>query len=272
MSQPLDAKHKAAQTYDAAADHYDHEPLGFWSHFGHRTIERLQLRPGEHVLDVGCGSGASAIPAAERVAPHGRVVGVDLANEMLQLAREKATARGFSHAEFHNGDMEKMDQPDESFDAVVSVFSIFFVADMAAQIRRLWRLVKPGGRLAITTWGPRFCEPLSTIWWDAVRRTRPELHAAFSPWERLTSCDALHRLLAEGGVEHAEVDAENGFQSLRSPDDWRTIVMGSGFRWTVDQLNPADAARVRETCVAWARDNGVTRVETNAILAVARKK
>lgn len=272
MCQPHDPKHKAARTYDAAADHYDHEPLGFWSHFGRKTIERLQLQPGERVLDVGCGSGASAIPAAQRVAPHGRVIGVDLADGLLQLARAKAVAMGLRGVEFRKGDMEQLDDPNESFDAVVSVFSIFFVADMPSLIRRLWRFVKPGGRLAITTWGPRFCEPMSSIWWNAVRCERPELHAAFSPWDRLTSCEAVERLFYDGGVQDVEVDAENRFQSLGSPGEWWTIVMGSGFRWTVDQLSSADAARVREKCVAWARDNGVTRVETNAILAVSRKK
>jgi ubiquinone/menaquinone biosynthesis C-methylase UbiE len=56
------AKLKAATTYNAAADHFDDGPLAFWDRYGRRTIERLRLKPGSAVLDVGCGSGASAIP------------------------------------------------------------------------------------------------------------------------------------------------------------------------------------------------------------------
>ncbi len=63
MDDPLkQAKAKAATTYDAASDHFDDEPLGFWGRIGRRTVERLALAPGDNVLDVGCGTGASALP------------------------------------------------------------------------------------------------------------------------------------------------------------------------------------------------------------------
>src|SRR3954465_10446671 len=63
------AKLKAATTYNAAADHFDDGALAFWDRYGRETIERLRLKPGSIVLDVGCGSGASAIPAAKAVGP-----------------------------------------------------------------------------------------------------------------------------------------------------------------------------------------------------------
>src|SRR4029079_17872963 len=84
------AKLKAATTYNAAADHFDDGPLAFWDRYGQRTIEQLRLKPGSIVLDVGCGSGASAMPAAKVVGMHGRVIGVDLAERLLALAQAKA--------------------------------------------------------------------------------------------------------------------------------------------------------------------------------------
>ena len=72
MDDPLQqAKAKAAATYDAAADHFDDEPLGFWKRVGERTVARLALLAGANVLDVGCGTGASALPAAQAVGPNG---------------------------------------------------------------------------------------------------------------------------------------------------------------------------------------------------------
>jgi ubiquinone/menaquinone biosynthesis C-methylase UbiE len=162
------AKLKAAATYNAAADHFDDEPLGFWARIGWRTIERLDLPLGATVLDVGCGTGASALPAAEKIGPRGRVIGVDLAENLLAIARQKAASRGLANLQFETGDMGRLGYPDGHFDAVVSVFSIFFVPDMAAQARELWRMVRPGGTLAITTWGPRVLEPGTTAWWSAV--------------------------------------------------------------------------------------------------------
>ena len=64
--------------------------------------------------------------------------------------------------------MTALGYPDASFDAVVSVFSLFFVTDMVAEVRELWRVLRPGGKLAITTWGPRMFEPGSQAFWLAV--------------------------------------------------------------------------------------------------------
>src|SRR5262245_3451092 len=72
------------------------------------------------------------------------------------------------------------------FDAVVSVFSIFFVPDMEGLVRELWRMVRPGGKLAVTTWGPRFCEPAYSRWLIALGKERPDLVNAFNPWDRIT--------------------------------------------------------------------------------------
>jgi ubiquinone/menaquinone biosynthesis C-methylase UbiE len=88
-----DAKARAAKTYNAAADTYDDPANSFWERFGRRTIERLDLEPGTRVLDVCCGSGASALPAAQAVGPSGRVIGVDLADKLLGRARAKASPR-----------------------------------------------------------------------------------------------------------------------------------------------------------------------------------
>jgi ubiquinone/menaquinone biosynthesis C-methylase UbiE len=87
-------KLRAASAYNAAADHFDDEPPGFWARIGRRTIERLELPSGACVLDVGCGTGASALPAAEKVGPQGKVSGVDLAERLLEIGRQKAKRYG----------------------------------------------------------------------------------------------------------------------------------------------------------------------------------
>jgi ubiquinone/menaquinone biosynthesis C-methylase UbiE len=272
MSNPLAAaKLKAETAYNAAADNFDAEPLGFWARYGRRTVERLRLRHGAHVLDVGCGTGASALPAAQAVGPEGRVLAVDLAGELLKLGQAKAQTAGLRCVEFCHGDMTDLGFPDRHFDAVVCVFGIFFVPDMEHQVGELWRMVRPGGQLAITTWGARFLSPAYEVWLEAVRRVRPDLSTAFNPWDRITTPDAVYTLLHAGGAQRIDVAAEDGYQALRRPEDFWTIALGSGLRWTIDQIGAELAREVKHEIVDRLAAAGVDRVETNVIYAIGKK-
>ncbi len=272
MDDPLrQAKAKAAATYDAAADHFDDQPLAFWERIGRRTVERLALATGAKVLDVGCGTGASALPAAQAVGPSGFVIGVDLAARLLDRARAKAKARGLANVEFRLADMTSLGYPDNHFDAVVSIFSIFFVPDMEGLIRELWRMVRQGGKLAVTTWGPRIFEPAYSRWQKAIKQERPDLYSAFNPWDRITDPESVRRLLQDGGAANIEVAAEDGSQMLRSADDWWTIALGSGLRWVIEQMGPEAAARIKTDNVNWLNENKIDCLEANGIYAVAQK-
>jgi ubiquinone/menaquinone biosynthesis C-methylase UbiE len=271
MPTPEDAKRRAAFAYNAASDVYDDSALGFRDYFGRKTVEKLNLGEGARVLDVCCGSGASAIPAAELVGPSGCVLGIDLADRLLTLAREKARQRALQNITFRVGDMLELHDQPASFDVVLCVFGIFFVPNMSEAVRELWRFVRPGGELAITTVGPNFLEPANSAFWRTILELRPELHKAFNPWDRINDPETLRQMLREGGVEAGAVIAENNWHPIHSPEDWWTIVLGSGYRGTVEQLTPTEVTTVKEANVAFVRDHGITRLETNALYAVAQK-
>jgi ubiquinone/menaquinone biosynthesis C-methylase UbiE len=271
MTDPLEAaKLKAEAAYNAAADRFDAAPLAFWERYGRRTVERLQLRVGARVLDVCCGTGASAVPAAQAVGAPGSVIAVDLAEELLKLGRAKAAAAGLSWLEFRRGDMTALAFPAHHFEAVVCVFGVFFVPDMERQVAELWRLVRPGGQLAITTWGPDMFGPGYELWLTAVRRIRPDLYSAFNPWDRITTPQAVQKLFADAGIPGVDVLAEDGYQPLRSPEDFWTIALGSGLRWTIDQMGPEAARAVKQEVLSALATRGIDRVTTNVIYAIAR--
>lgn len=271
MSSHDELKNRASVTYNAAADHYDDSDNTFWELFGRRTVARLGLRPGMHVLDVCAGSGASAIPAAEAVGPTGRVVAVDISSRLLALLTRKAEARGLRQIDVRVQDLLELDSDGEPFDAVVCVFGIFFLADMVEGVRRLWRRVRPGGRLAITTWGPRAFEPGNSAFWTAVRRERPDLYREFAPWDIVTEPEALRDLLARAGVPDSEIEAEEATHPLASPDAWWSLVMGSGYRGTIDQLTEEARERVRADNLSYLAAERVAAIEANVIYAIARK-
>jgi ubiquinone/menaquinone biosynthesis C-methylase UbiE len=266
-----EAKAKAAMTYNTAADYFDHPVSSFWHCFGRQTVERIGLKPGDRVLDVCSGSGGSALPAAELVGPDGNVVAVDLADRLIALAEAKAAAKRLENIEFRVADMLDLGYPDESFDAVVCVFGIFFVPDMLAAIRELWRMVKPGGRLAITTWGPDLFEPANSAFWDAVGDVRPELKRSFNPWERISEPSGLQEMLAESGVHTDHIIGESGSHPLQSPEDWWKIAMGSGYRGTLEQLDDESFAHVRTTNLSRLYEDRVQAITTNVVYAIAGK-
>jgi ubiquinone/menaquinone biosynthesis C-methylase UbiE len=199
------------------------------------------------------------------------VIGVDLSARLLDRARVKAKTRGVSNIEFRLADMTSLGYPNDHFDAVISVFSIFFVPDMESQVGELWRMVRPGGKLAVTTWGPRIFEPAYSRWQTAIRQERPDLFSAFNPWDRITDVDSVRRLLRDGGTANIDVVAEEGVQVLRSAEDWWIIALGSGLRWVIDQIGPQAAARMKTDNVDWLSENKVDRLEINAIYATASK-
>jgi len=266
-----EARDNAERTYNAAADCFDAAPLSFWERYGRRTVERMKLRKGARVLDVCCGSGASALPAARAVGKRGSVIAIDVAEELLHLGRIKASVAQLENVEFERADMTSLGHADARFDAIICGFGIFLVPDMEAQVAELWRMVARNGQLAITTWGRNFWAPVYEIWLSNLRRIRPDLHTSFNPWDRITTVDAVRKLMHDGGVTEARVEEEDGFQELRFAEDFWTIAKGSGLRWAIEQMTQDEADELKRCVLAEIEIHRADQIETNVIYALARK-
>lgn len=259
-----------AQSYDRLSDHYCDLP--FWDAYGRKLVERLDLTPGATVLDVGCGAGASALPAAAAVGPDGYVIGVDLSNGLLAQAQKRADERGLSNVVFHNKDMTDLSYPDAYFDAVTSGFSIFFVDDMEGLVGELWRMVKPGGKLAIATWAPPIFEPLDTLLRICAAPELPNLRrGAVNNMDRVMFANLLEQVMRAGGATTATAVIEHGCQELRQPEDWWTMVLGSGLRRIVASMSLAAAELTRKRMLQWVKDNAAVYVATSVVYGVAIK-
>jgi SAM-dependent methyltransferase len=108
------------------------------------------LRPGETVLDLGSGGGIDVLLSARRVGPTGYVYGLDMTDEMLDLARRNTTEAGASNVEFRKGHIEAIPLPDASVDVVISNCVINLSADKPAVFAEMFRVLRPGGRVGVS--------------------------------------------------------------------------------------------------------------------------
>ncbi len=259
---------RVVATYTAAAGHFD--ALPFWHEFGRRTVAALELRPGERVLDLCCGTGASALPAARAVGPHGSVLGVDLTPALIDEASRRAAAEGLDQARFAVGDVESLSVAPASVDAIVSVFGLFFMDDMAATLRRAWTWIAPGGRLAITVWGEVVLAPGEPWFWEAVRAEDATIEHV-SPADRLASPEAVRALFAEAGLPVPVIGVERWRMPLASPEAFWPVILGTSNRGVYDALSAEARTRVRESVTARLRRDAIDGLEMEALIAVTRR-
>jgi SAM-dependent methyltransferase len=178
MTDPADAGPNAAQiaywnesagpSWVAAQDALDAQlrPLGL------KAMAALDPRPGERLIDVGCGCGDSSLELARRVGEGGAVLGADISAPMLAVARRRAEAAGLSWATFIEADAQT--HAFEPADGVFSRFGVMFFADPTAAFANLRRALKPGGRVAFVCWRPLADNPWMTVPMLGVAPLLPE--------------------------------------------------------------------------------------------------
>jgi ubiquinone/menaquinone biosynthesis C-methylase UbiE len=236
---PDEQKRAVAGMFSRAARTYDTQDLPFFSVFGRVLVERADVRPGMSVLDVGTGRGAVLWPAAEAVGPGGRVLAIDLAEEMVRRTADDARDRGLDHVEVLVGDAEAPDLPAETFDRVLSGLVVFFLPDPVRALMAYRRLLKPGGRLGLTIFSGANDErwtPVNAV----VRRYLPpgpsKEQAGESP---VGSPDRLRAALVDLGFADVEQHVERQHMSFRDRDHWWSWTWSVGQRAAWERV-PAD--------------------------------
>ena len=127
------------------------------------TAEKAQLLSGQKVLDVACGSGWASMTAAWLVGEKGHVIGIDIADKLLDVARQKADSSGLLNIDYREGDVHSLDFDDSSFDVVLCASSLFLFSDTPQALNECYRVLKAGGIMIFSTFGKDVFQPVTGL-------------------------------------------------------------------------------------------------------------
>jgi ubiquinone/menaquinone biosynthesis C-methylase UbiE len=221
---PEDRKRRLAAHFDSVAPTYDE--LNFLSVTARRFVELANLSAGMSVLDVATGTGIIPLLAAEKIGADGKIIGVDISEEMIAVAWQKFQSREtLESVQLLTGDAENLDFPNSSFDAVLCASSLFFIPDMSKALKEAKRVLKPNGFVMFNTFAPNFLQPLRQLWNERLQKH--EIKLGSLPIHRIPDEAACETLLREAGFTQIEIKAEQlGYFHLTAEDRWREIVAG----------------------------------------------
>jgi enediyne biosynthesis protein CalE5 len=140
------------------------------AYLNHRLVADARLRAGMHILDLGSGTGYPALLAAQTVGIHGSVVGIDLADQMLEAARRKAASLGLSNITFRSGDVTTLPFEAVSFDAVTTRFCLMFLPEISQAVAEIARILKPKAWISAAVWSAPEKNPYLKIPIDVMKQ------------------------------------------------------------------------------------------------------
>lgn len=246
-------KQKVMAAFDMAGEGYDCSGLRFFAESALWLINDLHLNGDEHLLDIATGTGHVAIAAAQKL-KKGCVTAIDISEKMLQRAISKAYDMDLQNVTFKRCDIEDMGLERNTFDAACCAFGLFFLPDMENGLACISKVLKPNGRLAITSFTPSLMLPLRKMLIDRIK-----VYGVEEPrlsWTRLDSPDKISELMIGAGYRGIHIQSRQMGYYLKSSMEWRDVLWNSGYRGLFSGLSEED--------LTWFMDEHLKEVDSVA--------
>ncbi|WP_232322895.1 class I SAM-dependent methyltransferase [Hoyosella altamirensis] len=264
-----------AQTFNAASTDFERVTPLVWGPAAQALVCELRISPGERVLDVCSGTGASALAAAMAVGPDGAVHAIDLAGDLLAVAQQNATDRGLRNVTFEEADVTAWHSQNGSYDALACSYGVFFLPEMDAACARLVEFVRPGGRIGVTVWRRGALEDYVRTFGETLKQFMDtDGPPRRSPWEdnivRIDEPASMKEWLRELGLVEPEAVVFPNYVPLTEKFAW-DFVRGSGMRGALLDFGAETVEQIRAAFLAELRRRGLNTADASTIVATAAR-
>ena len=162
----------AAEPWNLVASGYAETTMQVFTQFAQAAITSSRLKPGALILDVACGPGTLALMVADGA---DAVHGIDFSDAMLDIFRQNVVREGLQNVEIQHGDAQELPYANGMFDAAFSIFGLMFFPDRCKGFSEIYRTLKPGGSIAVTSWAPIDRSPAMQTMFGALRVINPDI-------------------------------------------------------------------------------------------------
>ena len=263
------------QGWDAVTPGYEKAFESYAGLFAKEMLARVRLSPGHRVIDIGAGPGILTMLAAPSGAD---VLGIDFSPNMVERLQRRLRDADIRNARAEVMDGQDLKLPDGSFDVALSNFAVIFFPDIERGLAEMRRILKPGGRIAVSAWSVPDRVMFLRALLRAVKAAVPDYVSPAKPpvWLRLSEANVLRQYLERVGFRHVRIEAVTREWRLPSAAWLAENFLGisPGLSFIFDALGPEKTRRVQEVLVQQLQDdfkNGDVRLPNEGLIAFAEK-
>lgn len=211
--------------WDTVAEGYAATTMKLFRGYAEKALELAGVSEGSAVLDVACGPGTLPLLASDKVKS---VHAIDFSESMIKSFKESVNAAGMENIDIHCGDGQELPFSDEMFDAAFSMFGLMFFPDRTKGYAEIFRTLKPGGKVVISSWAPVADSPVMQIMFGAIKAMKPDIPEPQTDIESLENPEFFKTELQNAGFKQVKIVPVEGEYPIRDREEfWSDMVKGS---------------------------------------------
>ncbi len=236
-------KNHIRSIFDCVSPGYDSPEMRYFSFSADYMMGLAKPISGERVLDVATGTGMVAIAAAQYLDPEGRVQAIDISEGMLGKAKQNVDKHALENIDIHNMDAESLEFRSNDFDLITCGFGLFFLTDAKAAIKKWHRVLKPGGRVIVSTFRQSAFMPMAKWFRELIEETGVDFPD--SSWQQFSDNKSCLALFDNDLYQDQKITTKQHGIHLKDANEWWNIIINSGLRSYLDLLDTQQQTELR---------------------------